>query len=178
MRDGACLCHPDDTGLMYNGKDCFTPCEPCSHGVCQLDGSCKCNSGWSGPACDTKNHTECLPCDYLHGSCQTDGTCLCFNGYTGLDCSIPCSPCHNGACQIDGSCKCRIGWAGADCTVSVGTSLVASNFAFSDEGWTAYNNSCLGTWQHVSSDDYPEGIARFEATHVAHEACPVSDGLS
>ena len=61
MRDGACLCHPDDTGLMYNGKDCFTPCEPCSHGVCQLDGSCKCNSGWSGPACDTKNHTECLP---------------------------------------------------------------------------------------------------------------------
>ena len=145
MRDGSCKCTVDDGGVQYTGDDCFTPCKPCHNGLCQSDSTCLCNRGWLGDACDIRNFTECLPCNYDHGTCLTDGTCKCDKGWTGLTCDTPCDKCRNGRCQMDGSCLCDEGWSFLDCSQPVPREFIAkSHFTEGPEGWTVYNNSCSG----------------------------------
>ena len=142
-RDGACVCYTDDTGISWAGNDCFTACEPCSHGHCNaVNGKCVCDFGWAGVNCDTRLLTDCLPCDADHGTCLSDGTCTCDAGWTGLDCSLPCAPCAHGDCQPNGACFCRDGWAGLDCSLHLGAPLARSAFSTSAGGWRVYNNSC------------------------------------
>ena len=145
QRDAICKCGLDDGGVQYTGDDCFTPCQPCHNGACQADSSCLCNKGWLGSACDIRNFTECLPCNYDHGTCLTDGTCKCDKGWTGLTCDLKCDSCVNGNCQLDGTCLCDVGWSLVDCSRPAPREFIAvSDFTDGPEGWTVYNNSCPG----------------------------------
>jgi hypothetical protein len=142
-RDGVCACYTDDDGIQWAGQGCFIPCAPCAHGACNAtDGTCDCEPGWAGDACNVRPLTDCLPCDASHGTCLSDGTCACDAGWTGLDCATPCRACVHGDCQPDGECFCRPGWAGADCRLHLGAPLARAAFAASPGGWRVLNNSC------------------------------------
>lgn len=54
-----------------------------SHGVC-MGGSCRCEEGWTGPAC---NQRACHPRCAEHGTCK-DGKCECSQGWNGEHCTI------------------------------------------------------------------------------------------
>jgi hypothetical protein len=78
---------------------------------CMFDGTCVCQQGWTGPACNI----ECRggasnPCSN-HGICRYDGKCECFRGWTGFDCSIECSGARDNPghfpCNLNGYCN---GW--------------------------------------------------------------------
>ncbi|KAG5842512.1 hypothetical protein ANANG_G00178410 [Anguilla anguilla] len=104
------LCQPEDCG---------------GHGAC-VDGSCVCQPGWRGPACDT------LACQTPgcgdHGVCTQYG-CVCDAGWTGSNCSEVCltgfygdgcnqtCECWNGgSCDpVHGHCTCPAGYQGASC---------------------------------------------------------------
>ncbi|KAJ8389424.1 hypothetical protein AAFF_G00119620 [Aldrovandia affinis] len=104
------LCHPEN----------------CSgHGAC-VAGTCVCQEGWRGPACDTLTcqPPACGP----RGLCTPYG-CVCDAGWTGSNCSEECMPgfygdgckqacaCWNGgSCDpVHGHCVCPAGFHGALC---------------------------------------------------------------
>lgn len=103
-------------------------CQPanCSgHGDC-VDGSCRCQEGWRGDACDS---LVCQPpaCG-VHGVCTANG-CVCDAGWRGQNCSRECLPgfygdgcnqtcaCVNGgSCNhVHGLCTCPPGFHGNTC---------------------------------------------------------------
>lgn len=54
-----------------------------THGVC-MGGSCRCEEGWTGAACDQR---VCNPLCVKHGTCK-DGKCECEPGWNGEHCTI------------------------------------------------------------------------------------------
>lgn len=54
-----------------------------THGVC-MGGSCRCEEGWTGEACDQR---VCSPLCVKHGTCK-DGKCECHQGWNGEHCTI------------------------------------------------------------------------------------------
>ncbi len=103
--------------------------DPCStidcsdNGVC-FDGSCLCDTGWTGADCSIPDTAD--PCDGV--TCSGNGTCIsgscdCATGWTGVDCSTPVNtdPCDgvtcsgNGTC-VNGDCDCDTGYTGTDCS--------------------------------------------------------------
>jgi hypothetical protein len=137
-----CATPLDDFLSLVQGADRSTfcigeapGCDPeCQHGTCDLAAQppvCKCESGWSGAACD-QNIDDCNP-----NPCQNGGTCAdlvadyrcsCPNGYTGKNCETvvqACadSPCVHGTCQDTGpgtfSCTCEPGWEGTLCDQNI-----------------------------------------------------------
>lgn len=103
--------------------------DPCStiscsdNGVC-FDGSCLCDTGWTGADCSIPDTAD--PCDGV--TCSGNGTCIsgsceCATGWTGVDCSTPVNtdPCDgvtcsgNGTC-VNGDCNCDTGYTGTDCS--------------------------------------------------------------
>ncbi|XP_030380181.1 protein draper isoform X3 [Scaptodrosophila lebanonensis] len=114
-------------GYMRSGKECVPHCsEKCQHGRCIAPEKCKCDHGYSGPACD-------IICRCLNNSsCDPDtGNCICSPGWTGEDCAQPCAPgfygmgCKercpesthgNKSCDhITGGIRCRAGYIGLTC---------------------------------------------------------------
>lgn len=116
----------------------------------QIDGTCTCATGWSGPLCDTACPSgswglncanQCLNCS--QGSCDSvTGACTCFDGFTGPGCTQPCSTgwwgagchqqcsCMNGVCDItDGTCTCNPGYKGVDCSTACDVSVVPLSLA-------------------------------------------------
>lgn len=104
---------------------------PCLHGKCNQTGSCVCQSGYIGVACDSCSGEQPVRC--------TMGTCAgvanrtqcsgCRYGYVGDDCTIECPnghefPCGgpgHGTCLRSvsgGYCECNATsvWVGANCT--------------------------------------------------------------
>lgn len=88
-----------------NGGGCPSNCS--GHGVC-VGGSCLCNSGWGGPACDGPSCNP--PC--VHGTCQEGQTCSCQEGWQGTQCQNPLIVC----CHYCGIYNPRVQWS-AECDV-------------------------------------------------------------
>jgi hypothetical protein len=128
-RDTGCVCA---TG--YKGADCSTRSCPkdCSgNGKCNdVDGTCTCNDGFTGPGCAVKDEAQCPNncTDADHGSCneiaEGKSGCVCKTGWGGRDCSIdvrcpegltPLVACSgNGQCRAE-KCVCNDGYAGFKC---------------------------------------------------------------
>ena len=81
-----------------HGADCSTrrcPKDCSGNGKCNdVDGTCTCNDGFSGPGCSVHDDAQCLNncTDADHGSCNeiSDGKskCVCKQGWGGSDCSV------------------------------------------------------------------------------------------
>ena len=116
--------------------------DTCSgHGRCSgQNGTCVCEPGWGGVACDIFLHTcsENRDCGGgERGNCSTDlATCMCGEGYTGAFCqhcapgtfgpecktvcSLATSCGDHGRCSgQNGTCLCEPGWAGEQCEIMV-----------------------------------------------------------
>ncbi|XP_037615817.1 stabilin-2 [Sebastes umbrosus] len=91
---------------------------PCStRGVCSDglggDGTCSCQVGFAGTACE-----DCAPgrygptcssvCSCVHGLCDSglkgDGRCTCFSGYRGPKCDQELPECASLSCQVNSRC--------------------------------------------------------------------------
>lgn len=117
------------------GKKCIPICEKaCVRGTCTKPNTCKCESGYGGPACDINCPsgmwgTKCKKqCDCFNdATCDPyDGKCICAKGFLGKKCEDTCTSdrygddcsevcrCENGGkCDhISGECKCASGWMG------------------------------------------------------------------
>ncbi|HYQ26560.1 MAG TPA: hypothetical protein VER04_05050 [Polyangiaceae bacterium] len=101
------------------------PCE--NDGACSSDGSCNCQTGFSGATCAVKLD-PCADAPCQNGAtCSEQGTdfkCACTDGYEGKTCSDEvddCVPnqCLNGGTCEDGhntfSCHCPDGYSGTKC---------------------------------------------------------------
>jgi hypothetical protein len=98
-----------------------------SNGLCDADGSCSCDDGWTGIDCSM---TQCPG-----NGCSNKGTCLsenqfpinqcvCDDRMAGYDCSVQLclNNCSNqGNCTANGMCACENGFSGDDCSVYVFT---------------------------------------------------------
>ena len=107
----------------YSGWDCSIPCNACDpdHGTCQFDGTCECEQGWYGDACDRR--CDCFTyscgtseevCDFSDALTSTEqgGHSLVTDGGFLLK--------ARGRCRRDGSCACEtdefgVQWTGRDC---------------------------------------------------------------
>eukprot|EP00301_Raphidiophrys_heterophryoidea_P008522 c13143_g1_i2.p1 GENE.c13143_g1_i2~~c13143_g1_i2.p1 ORF type:complete len:2403 (-),score=490.76 c13143_g1_i2:73-7281(-) len=114
--NGACICSRTFSG-GWKGELCDVPACPgipecSSHGTCQANGVCLCQTGFKGSACEMPTcpgvGAECSG----HGSCQNpDGICVCNSGWRSLDCSLhgcPSDAIVNGAlveCSGHGTCN-------------------------------------------------------------------------
>eukprot|EP00659_Diplonema_papillatum_P003599 gene3599-5584_t len=147
-----CACFPGTGGV-----DCSVDC-PVSHanscggparGTCLDDGTCKCNTKYTGPACERCEfgltgslcldtcpgmQLNGLPCSG-HGVCEVSGSCTCESMFQGLLCDKLCSafagdtvPCGSrGECLSNGECSCARDsvsgyWAGDRCEACLATS--------------------------------------------------------
>ncbi|KAG8345454.1 hypothetical protein TRVL_03717 [Trypanosoma vivax] len=110
-------------------------CNDCGmNGVCQADGSCKCNEGFKGANCGecTDNHygPKCRQCPSClnGGTCDSGingtGSCRCKGMFSGLRCNVTCpEPFDCSACNLRGGyCECGVchcykdlGWGGKNC---------------------------------------------------------------
>jgi len=150
----------------YTGANCQIKCDACDpdHGTCQFDGSCECETGWYGRACNKScdcykdlvtnddGSVEELIKETAHGvpikswgHCERDGSCTCGvdDGgvqYSGTQCFKPCDPCHNGLCDADdGSCACNKGWLGKTCDIRNFTECLPCNY---DHGTCLTDGTC------------------------------------
>ena len=100
----------------------------CSDGR-EGDGTCTCNWGYTGPACDRICPGGLSkPCNG-RGLCTSLEGCSCNEGWAGTDCTVECqggvdNPCNgHGTClsgaggETPGSCACGYGWSGLACDI-------------------------------------------------------------
>lgn len=123
-----------------NSESLSYRCNPAcsSGGMCSINGTCLCKSGFAGPQCDRCTPgffgPSCSPCSCRSNTTRCDdciqgsGICNCADGFTGLTCStcLPgyygksCQPCNcggHGTCDaVTGKCSCAAGYALPNCT--------------------------------------------------------------
>ena len=125
--EGVCVSNCGDTGINYGYAPCLNA-DCLEHGVCNDNGRCTCDAGWTGlTASDcsipisSPTTTSCRNNCSGHGSCNSDGSCSCYDGWAGSDCSIPCpTNCSvHGFCDGDGGCICDYGWSSSSSNCSV-----------------------------------------------------------
>lgn len=104
-------------------KKCLSTCStlPAEQG-CMGDGSCLCQPGYTGIACNRVCPGGFSnPCSF-NGRCTANATCLCDSGWRGTECQQECpggyeNPCSNhGVCLDDATCLCDEGYKGYDCS--------------------------------------------------------------
>ena len=102
------------------------PCdsiECLNDGIC-VDGTCICESGYSGKYCeivDDNGNDNCVGVTCFNGGVCVNGNCECPPGYTGINCGITIDPCAGVSCvngDLDNECDCNCddGWIGNDCS--------------------------------------------------------------
>lgn len=88
------------------------------NGVCQSDGKCICNDGFTGIDCSLRTcPNDCSG----NGECsQITGTCKCYPGYSGYKCDVfkgcPNDCNQRGKC-INGICQCDFPYTGSECSI-------------------------------------------------------------
>ncbi|HYP86622.1 MAG TPA: hypothetical protein VEQ59_00675 [Polyangiaceae bacterium] len=123
------------SGMSGNGGDGGDPpavdlCDPnpCANsGACNADGSCNCQTGFSGATCAVKLD-PCADAPCQNGAaCTEQGTdfsCECSTGYEGKTCADEVDDCVPNLCQNNGtcedghntfSCHCPDGYSGTKC---------------------------------------------------------------
>eukprot|EP00003_Mantamonas_plastica_P002500 TRINITY_DN1189_c0_g1_i3.p1 TRINITY_DN1189_c0_g1~~TRINITY_DN1189_c0_g1_i3.p1 ORF type:complete len:2400 (-),score=855.86 TRINITY_DN1189_c0_g1_i3:116-6346(-) len=112
------------------------PADCAGNGICQLNGQCACNAGWTNAA--NCSIPQC-PGNCNNGLCQTDGTCKCDAGWVGGACDtklcglgfgdLICS--GQGACN-NGTCACTGGFSGPTCASAPAPTM--QNARLSDSG--------------------------------------------
>lgn len=113
------------TILILSVHSCKDACDDIDCGVngtC-VDGTCVCESGWSGVNCETSfcQSIDCGP----NGSCNpATQACDCNEGYSGINCevnvcdAVDCGP--NGTCNTTtGECSCDEGYEGPNCEIEI-----------------------------------------------------------
>ena len=123
-----CICKDGYTGDTCNisPDKCEYPVKiDCHNGTC-LEGTCSCDTGYTGPNCETKllcndvNPDYCGKNGVVYGNLD-DCKCLCNSGYSGDKCENidKCDiPCING--KVSGyagncECLCDLGYTGSSC---------------------------------------------------------------
>jgi hypothetical protein len=94
------------------------------HGTCLIaEKTCRCDSSWSGRACQFSTLPCPKNCNFPRGVCVNEtGKCKCGTFFTGIDCSISRLPCPNdcsghGTCHGNtGQCVCFSTWDGISCS--------------------------------------------------------------
>lgn len=90
------------------------------HGQCQENGTCDCDPGWRGVACDLFSCDGSNDCSG-NGECVDVNTCQCYVGYYGKSCNemITCPSVRNcsrnGVCVDNSTCVCYGGYFGNLC---------------------------------------------------------------
>ena len=128
-----CDCYPGYKGEYCEYTvGCPNNCTSQTAGICQVNGECLCNKGYSEPSCK---------CECVHGYCYSEG-CYCEYGWKGDKCDIPetqekpvsqkvssgarsytqkssfCSKkCVHGTCVSD-KCECYEGFEGQFCNTT------------------------------------------------------------
>ena len=97
--------------------DCHLICDS-TGGQC-INGSCICNTGWSGDECD--NPQCAIGCNPQGGYCTVPNECLCNQNWNGTNCSEPlcavnCSS-IGGICPTADNCTCLQGYTGDSCEI-------------------------------------------------------------
>lgn len=150
------------------GPNC-TPCpggvggSACSgRGVCSDgisgSGTCSCQPGFTGPACQYSNVTTCSG----RGIALFDGSCVCSTGFAGPNCAS-CAPNYynyptcqyclaaatcggQGTCTANGTCACDVGFAGSNCSSCAPGYYGYPNCTFCNAATTCNGNgSCTAT---------------------------------
>ncbi|CAK9077426.1 unnamed protein product [Durusdinium trenchii] len=104
----------EETSSLHQLADQKCP-ENCNQrGVCSPAGKCRCDAGYSGPACEAFCPNACSG----QGRC-IEGGCLCFAGFSGSDCSVQSCCNGHGSCEVPGTCLCDAGWGGPECSVEL-----------------------------------------------------------
>jgi len=115
------------TERTLGGPVCSATTQCGLYGTCHPSGTCVCEPGWHGDACDLR---ACVPSDWrsdlhacgAHGTC-VDGFCRCDAGFSSVsargvacqrECPTDCSAPY-GVCG-DAFCLCVRGRRGADCS--------------------------------------------------------------
>eukprot|EP01047_Picozoa_sp_COSAG01_P040080 COSAG01_NODE_3351_length_6223_cov_4.553622_1_plen_1854_part_01 len=106
-----CQCTDNFTGAFCNRPPVCSSDNHCVNGTC-VDGSCKCNFGFSGYNCSIE---PCGGCGY-NGACARDHVgaynCNCTSGYSGQHCEhADCVP-HSSGAGAGAICTCDCGYVG------------------------------------------------------------------
>ena len=95
--------------LALDRSSCEPTCDgkrECRHGgVCVAPNTCSCQTGWTGPICETAVCSE----ECVHGRCLSPDVCVCETGWGGSRCDDPiCGrECLNGGtCVAPSLCSC------------------------------------------------------------------------
>ncbi len=163
-------CQILSTNTNHNSDNCF--CR--NNGICQADGSCRCQNNFYGVKCEfdfnlvTAAPPVNCPADLcVQGTCQLANNnsyfCVCRTGYTGIRCNEvinvcqTANPCRNGICTSQGNnqytCACYTGFYGVNCELSnSATNSVCEtvkpcvNGVCTPVGTTQYNCACYQGW--------------------------------
>ncbi|KAK3753425.1 hypothetical protein RRG08_056317 [Elysia crispata] len=118
------------------------------NGVCMKDGTCSCDSGFRGTACEIcegkTNGSRCsIECGCVHGKCiflsgMKRTVCLCHSGFRGRKCDQPVAGCRDLNCESPGVCRETSGGAACICPLGYKHNKV--------DGTCAAENPCLGQY--------------------------------
>jgi len=132
---------------------------PCSgHGSCRIGRirSCRCDRGYSGPACDKAEYLEACPSNCSAalggGHCVYDH-CVCVAGRSGDDCAditeVNCTTgCGGHGECFKGACRCQMGYYGLSCEQGCAGYIPSSGVKCSGRGL------CIASGSLGHSPDY------------------------